>query len=396
MYSLSSADYVTGFTSQSIIGTYNNFCDAILQKTNEQKKRNFLSKNKLNKSLIFPEEKILEQSKCIDLSPGRMRPNLTREEINLWLLTKKGDQTSRKTKEIVEFAKNIFKSWDTNGSGEVPINRVIEELIELGMSQDHRFVESLVQEMQKIGFNPKPGLILEAQFVEFFKWNKSVERAFLLLKEEAAKQKNSIRNSKVVLRNFEKLLRPYPNNKFANCNPINKHLRIRNKFSNSLDISNANNEIETVQKWWSEIEKSTKSYEKIPFNKISDYLISKGIVRNIQKVKKLFGVSLKPIQNLEVEYNDFKKIFYKGILQDAIKDAYKGVRHGFKNKSMPEFLRISGYKKSLLLKASQSNDYDMNISLQNTKILQALRKYRDKKIHAHINSSVQISDRTEL
>ena len=47
-------------------------------------------------------------------------------------------ETNRKH---VEFAKNLFLSWDEDGAGELESNEIIKPLIAMGLSSDSKFAK---------------------------------------------------------------------------------------------------------------------------------------------------------------------------------------------------------------------------------------------------------------
>ena len=45
----------------------------------------------------------------------------------------------------LEFAKNLFVSWDDDGSGMLEPDEIIKPMIGLGLSTDHHFAKKIIQ-----------------------------------------------------------------------------------------------------------------------------------------------------------------------------------------------------------------------------------------------------------
>jgi hypothetical protein len=105
--------------------------------------------------------------------------------------TKKEDETvDRKN---IEFAKNLFVSWDDDGSGTLEANEIIKPLIQLGLAPDSNFARKLIdsldhrskEEKEKTDFK----LIL-MDFVKIFKSSQISEQLLGVLQREGAKRLN--------------------------------------------------------------------------------------------------------------------------------------------------------------------------------------------------------------
>lgn len=54
-------------------------------------------------------------------------------------------ETDTSNRKHLEFAKNLFISWDDDGSGNLEPEEIIKPLIGLGLSTDHNFGKKIIQ-----------------------------------------------------------------------------------------------------------------------------------------------------------------------------------------------------------------------------------------------------------
>lgn len=55
-------------------------------------------------------------------------------------VTEHGDETNRKN---IQFAKDLFQSWDVDGDGIISENELVKPLVSLGLAPDHRFARKI-------------------------------------------------------------------------------------------------------------------------------------------------------------------------------------------------------------------------------------------------------------
>lgn len=53
------------------------------------------------------------------------------------------DQTELQTRANLEFAKDIYLSWDENGDGDIDENEIIKPLVSLGLAPDSAFARKI-------------------------------------------------------------------------------------------------------------------------------------------------------------------------------------------------------------------------------------------------------------
>lgn len=91
----------------------------------------------------------------------------------------------------VEFAKNLFISWDDDGSGVLEAEEIIRPLVELGLSSDSKFATKIIQALDsKQTRGGKEDLRITLQdFVRIFKSDKVSEHMTKIINEDVYQQK---------------------------------------------------------------------------------------------------------------------------------------------------------------------------------------------------------------
>ena len=80
----------------------------------------------------------------------------------------------------IEFAKNLFVSWDDDGSGLLEPHEIIKPLIGMGLSSDHNFAKKIIQALDpsqkgKVGAALEDMKISMQDFIKIFKSDKVSE-----------------------------------------------------------------------------------------------------------------------------------------------------------------------------------------------------------------------------
>lgn len=78
----------------------------------------------------------------------------------------------------IEFAKNLFISWDDDGSGVLEADEIIKPLIGLGLSSDSKFAIKILQALESKGrqnSNKEDLKITLKDFIKIFKSDKVSE-----------------------------------------------------------------------------------------------------------------------------------------------------------------------------------------------------------------------------
>lgn len=69
--------------------------------------------------------------------------------INRWVNSKKNAQhglnSNDENEENIQFAKDLFLSWDDDGSGTLEADEIIKPLISLGLASDAEFAKKIIE-----------------------------------------------------------------------------------------------------------------------------------------------------------------------------------------------------------------------------------------------------------
>ena len=91
-------------------------------------------------------------------------------------------ETNRKH---VEFAKNLFISWDEDSKGELKSSDIIKPLIAMGLSSDSKFVNKLLQALDTSNKKNRSDLKLSMlDFIKIFKSDKFSEQISRIIQNE--------------------------------------------------------------------------------------------------------------------------------------------------------------------------------------------------------------------
>jgi hypothetical protein len=382
IYKLQSKDNITGFARRTIFKGF-------------KRLNNTLIENKRNTKTAFeafPQKQIQQELQANSVNYNKARADVSEAQITRWFKSKGKKVDKAADKQVIEFAKNMFLSWDTNENTEFSIDRIVEELITMGVDIDNRIINSIVK-----SFNASE--ITAKDFLTFMKGDKVSMHISKILRQIADKQlsmsetcsgmeygmlpKRSINyrvgdgsgtvievplevnSQKVILHTNnsqnKKIAMHFMYDKEGNLveeNPLDKSKKVREKEVEKLPLVQKNagesalEEINIVKDWWSEIERKSGYTEDIPINIVADMLVEKGVVNNRDKAKQLLGNTLKHSKPL-IEFIDFKQLLYKGVFRNIIKNLYTEVKEqrGKEEAKLPKFLQISNYKKTMLMTA---------------------------------------------
>jgi hypothetical protein len=100
-------------------------------------------------------------------------------------------------KKQVEFSKNLFLTWDDDGSGVLEADEIIKPLVGMGLSTDANFARKLLIALDPKATKkgaPPPDLdnlsINLADFIKIFKSDKTSEHVTKILKKAAIDRKH--------------------------------------------------------------------------------------------------------------------------------------------------------------------------------------------------------------
>eukprot|EP01022_Parablepharisma_sp_SALTPOND_P016317 TRINITY_DN2379_c0_g1_i1.p1 TRINITY_DN2379_c0_g1~~TRINITY_DN2379_c0_g1_i1.p1 ORF type:complete len:487 (-),score=66.70 TRINITY_DN2379_c0_g1_i1:2762-4222(-) len=76
----------------------------------------------------------------------KVKAEVSENEVTKWLQSKKRIRKNLiSEKQVIEFAKNMFLSWDTEGKGCFSVDKIVGELVGLGLAIDSKIITSLVK-----------------------------------------------------------------------------------------------------------------------------------------------------------------------------------------------------------------------------------------------------------
>lgn len=375
IYKLQSKDNITGFARRTIFKGFKR-----LNSTFAQSKRN--AKTAFEE---FPEKQIQQELQANSINYSKARADVSQAQIARYFKSKgKLKRAQISDKQVVEFAKNMFLSWDAKEDAAFSVDRVVEELISLGVAADSKVVRAVVKSF-------KGPLVTADEFLSFLKGDKVTAHISKVLKQIVDK-KMSFTGSTAESNNMKSPSRSI-NYKVGDTNgtvievPLEKgsekvivhtnsgkgkvamHFvydkegnlvegKVVGKSEEKLPEIQKNSgesaidEINAIKEWWSEIERKSGYKEDIPINIVADALVEKNIVDHRDKAKQLLGNTLKHSKPF-VDFTDFKQLLYKGVFRNLVANLCREVknRSGSEEGKLPEFLRISNYKKRLLMTA---------------------------------------------
>lgn len=102
------------------------------------------------------------------------------------------DQTELQTRANLEFAKDIYLSWDENGDGNIDENEIIKPLVSLGLAPDSAFARKICQSLDPRNAKQKEkgemiSLTLD-DFVRIFKNDKISDALMQVIAKESEKR----------------------------------------------------------------------------------------------------------------------------------------------------------------------------------------------------------------
>ena len=142
--------------------------------------------------------------------PGDLKAQFGGVAPSLLLAAHKGEKWMKKrnllsktevNRKHVEFAKNLFLSWDDDGTGELQASEIIKPLIAMGLSADSKFVHKLLQALDISNKKKKTDMKLSMlDFIKIFKSDKFSEQISSIISREIHQEnlgKISIQHAKM-------------------------------------------------------------------------------------------------------------------------------------------------------------------------------------------------------
>jgi Ca2+-binding EF-hand superfamily protein len=165
------------------------------------------------------EEKMISkmyQKKSQPEVPGDLKTQFGGVTPSLLLASHKNDNWMRRRKMLsktennrkhVEFAKNLFLSWDDDGAGELDSNEIIRPLISMGLSSDSKFANKLLHALDTSNKKKKSDLKLTMlDFIKIFKSDKFSEQISEIISREI--QDDSL--AKISIHHAKSFIAPTP------------------------------------------------------------------------------------------------------------------------------------------------------------------------------------------
>jgi len=124
-----------------------------------------------------------------------------------WIKKRDMQSKTEVNRKHVEFAKNLFLSWDDDGSGEIEPIEVIRPLITMGLSSDSKFVNKLLQAIETNAKKKKSDLKLTMlDFIKVFKSDKFSEQISNIISREI----DTHNVSKISIQHAKSFMAPTP------------------------------------------------------------------------------------------------------------------------------------------------------------------------------------------
>jgi len=374
VYKLESKDNLTGFTKRCIFKTATRLSSALIR----------------NKESIgfekFPVSSLNYRGKKKSVNISKRRTE--EEELNKWVSSKTSKEVLQDN-QVIEFAKNMFLLWDSEGKGSFSVEKITEELISLGLTIDNKVIISLLESFKSKKEKKVENVSLD-NFLRFMRGDKvsmHISKVLHNLIEHKlnyehpysisiTKPSTAIIAKKYLKRNISSLhkrkdvsKRPVTayqwdtridNRPFSAHRPLTAEKQrscIRMNLTEKGKMNKTIEAIRMIESWWMEIEKKAEYKEDIPINVAADVLVSKGIGGSRNKVKQWLGCSVEHNKKC-VTYSEFKNLLYKGVFRNAIKYIYEEIREDARKngKDLPEFMKMSNYKTKLLTTAFDTNN----------------------------------------
>ena len=385
IYKLQSKDNITGFARRTMFKGFKRLNNSLIEG----------KRNAKTAFETFPEKQIQQELQVNSINYNKARAEVSEAKINRWFKSKGKKVEKASDKQVIEFAKNMFLSWDTNDNAHFSVDRIVEELISMGVAIDNRIMNAIVKSF-------KASEITATEFLTFMKGDKIsmhiskilrriADKNICLNETENAKSPNRSINYKVADGNGTVIEIPLePNNQKiilhtndSQNKKITMHFtydkegnlleekaidKSKSKKAKQEEIEklpcvqknageSAMEEINIIKDWWSEMERKSGYKEDIPINIVADMLVEKNVVDNRDKAKQLLGSTFRHTKSL-IDFIDFKQLLYKGVFRNVIKNLYTQVKEQRSNEEskLPKFLQISNYKKRMLMTAFDSSN----------------------------------------
>lgn len=87
----------------------------------------------------------------------------------------------------LQFAKDLFAVWDSDGNGSISENEIVRPLVSLGLAPDAKFAIKICRSLEPKNSNRKPGEPIELQiedFLNIFKSDKVSDQLMEIVKRE--------------------------------------------------------------------------------------------------------------------------------------------------------------------------------------------------------------------
>eukprot|EP00347_Sterkiella_histriomuscorum_P020000 403339480 len=269
-------------------------------------------------------------------------------------------QKYTQNKRNIQFAKDLFKIWDEDSSGNLEVDELTLPLIALGLSNDSSFVMKLLRSIDEEKFikNKEHSKITVRDFSKIFRKDFTSEKIIEVLKQtikaqrEAKKQTKKQHMDQMFLisknqQNIEKnapiqsqiagqrkgigedgrttaptsggLFSAQDQRRIGSGISYNQEYGLNNfsqrqtQFKEEITLSD---QLAIVRQWWQEIDKGKGNLTQ-KLDDVAKLLVIKKIAAEMETARRVVIQSTKKSKQ-EIDWEDFNQIFCKGIFKEVL------------------------------------------------------------------------------
>jgi hypothetical protein len=214
---------------------------------------------------------------------------LTLKNTEYWMRTRGVKQRSKE--KHFEFAKDLFKIWDSDGGGFLDVDEISLPLISLGLSTDSGFVEKLIKSLKQKKLKhaedtmPSDDLSFTLKdFVSIFNADRVGEKISAIVQEECIRREERKRLEEQAL-----LLQNHSKGRETEQVEVERFHSVPKKEKAPSLVE----QMEVVDEWWREIDPQKRC--EVPVTVAAQLFVRKGISQDEELAKKIL---LKSINNV--------------------------------------------------------------------------------------------------
>lgn len=310
----------------------------------------------------------------------------------------------------IKVAKELFACWDRSRLGHISIETMAENLISFGLAMSKDQVVKLIvllttSKKQRTSKSQKLAVdqIEMRQFIKIFEKDKFSDKAISKIKEQCAanseknKQPRSLAigdmnsrwddtrshmscRSKASTSRYSRLggargssVSLMQGSTYAHSMTTGNNMMMKNLREMEFNPS-IYEQITVTKDWWKEINVNEDPI--LPIKPVVKFLVKKGMSLDNEQAEKDIQKILGKIT--EMEYEEFYRLFCKGIFRVALLDMISSIEKLAKdNESLPLSLKLGAYRRNLLL-SGLDKESNGELKEKGRSILFALQKYKDE------------------